>query len=117
MIDGTVRWEENPEDLDVRNSLAKVCRTADCTKLGLRELVSVQLAKSRQMRETRRVGLAVTRSKCKNYARDAYSWALGEAAADRAVAYHYEVAPVQSRGTWRKVEQKEQNCFGNLFQS
>merc|ERR1712242_407671 len=30
--DGTITWEENPEDLEDRNSLAKCIRTWDCSR-------------------------------------------------------------------------------------
>merc|ERR1719479_280136 len=34
LMDGTVTWEENPTDLEDRNSLAKVVRSADCHNMG-----------------------------------------------------------------------------------
>merc|ERR1719277_1745151 len=43
--DGTVTWEENPANLNDRNSLAKVCRSAECAGSTVRD------AKARQARE------------------------------------------------------------------
>merc|ERR1711904_262625 len=38
LVDGTVTWEENPNNLYDRNSLAKVYRSTECTSLTVREV-------------------------------------------------------------------------------
>jgi len=71
--DGTLTWEENPEHLEDRTSLAKALRAADCA-----QGVSVADFKSFQANLQLRAELgATTLSMRKRYARAAYSYAFG----------------------------------------
>jgi len=101
--DGTVTWEENPKNLNDRNSLAKVCRSTECTGLTVRE------AKVRQAREARRIGADASRSKCKKYAREAYAMSLGVVAPTATI----KVAMSQAQHS----QAPQRNVFGNLFSS
>jgi len=72
--DGRVTWEENPVDLDVRNSLAKTFRSADCSETG----VTVQEIKNYSvgLTDSEEAGLALSTGK--RYAQGVYDWARGE---------------------------------------
>lgn len=63
LMDGIVTWAENPENLEIRNSLAKVVRTTDWRGARL----SVQDLKSQQFGETDQTG-SVSQAECKRYA-------------------------------------------------
>jgi hypothetical protein len=56
--DGTMTWEENPADLDDRNSLAKVIRSVDCRiermRVAFKEVKSFQKAQGTCVLENRR---------------------------------------------------------------
>lgn len=69
--DGTVTWDENPKDLEDRNSLAKVIRSMDCA-------ITVQDMRRYQMQEARKAEYGASSSACKRYAQGAYSWAGGD---------------------------------------
>merc|ERR1712060_322120 len=74
--DGMATWQENPQDLEDRNSLAKVIRTTGCAADG----ASVRELKGYQMKETRFFGLETASSeKCKQYSQIVYSRAIGQA--------------------------------------
>jgi len=72
LLDGTVAWEENPNDLEDRNSLAKVIRSTQCQNAG----ITVQDMKSYRDKQSRRIGINASHSKCKLYAKDVYSRCL-----------------------------------------
>lgn len=73
MLDDVVTWEENPVDLEGRNSCAKVVRTASCRGVG----VKVQDLKNHRAKvlEQKLVGSRV--SKSRTYATHAYATAVG----------------------------------------
>lgn len=75
LSDGLVSFEENPKDLEDRNSLAKVFRSVGCSTVG--EGTTVRDIKVRQMKEfqQRAASKAVVR---KRYSEIAYGWALKE---------------------------------------
>jgi len=74
--DGMATWQEDPKDLEDRNSLAKVLRSADCGHAG----VLVRDLKAFQMRETRAFGLGVASpDACEQYSQIVYSRASGQA--------------------------------------
>merc|ERR1712061_472751 len=70
---GTVTWEENPTDLEDRNSLAKVIRSADCQNMGS----TIHEMKSYQFKEAHQISAGVSHSKCKDYAHSVYGRARG----------------------------------------
>jgi len=73
--DGMATWQENPQDLENRNSLAKVIRTRDSVTNG----VSVGELKGYQMKETRSFGVeTASPEKCVRYAQIVYSHAVGK---------------------------------------
>jgi len=81
LADGTAAWEENPKDLEDRNSLAKVIRSVDCRAAG----ITVRDMRAYQAAEEGRVGSG------KRYADGAYSQATGEAECeDFGFEQHYE---------------------------
>jgi len=71
--DGRVTWEENPRDLEDRNSLAKVIRSASRSNSG----VFVQDMKAHRAKEQSDIGASP--SKCKRYAQGAFVRAIGAA--------------------------------------
>jgi len=74
--DGTVAWKESPADLDVRNSLARVLCSADCSTMA----ITVKHMKSYQLVKAKVAGPDfASQSSCKRYAHGAYTWANGEA--------------------------------------
>lgn len=66
--DGTLMWDENPEDLEDRNSLAKAVRSSACG-------ITVQGMRRYQLREAKR--FCASSSECKRYAQGAFAWASG----------------------------------------
>jgi hypothetical protein len=72
LASGQTTWQEDPHDVDGRNSCAKVIRTAIC-----RDSVCVRDVKSYQESE---VLAAAPQSACKWYARGVFSKACGQAA-------------------------------------
>lgn len=68
LADGSVAWEENPQDLEDRNSLAKVLRSADCRGAGV-SVGDLQSFKS---------GGAPRGASSKRYADSAFAQAAGE---------------------------------------
>jgi len=69
--DGTVTWEENPADLEDRNTLAKVVRTVDCTRAG----VCIRDIKAYRSKEAYRATKSVPLSRCKRYAQGVFALA------------------------------------------
>jgi len=107
--DGTVTWEENPKNLNDRNSLAKVCRSAECAGSTVRD------AKARQAREARRIGAAASRSKCKMYAREAYAVVLGNGASAKPASSFRVI--LQEPSKVQGAQARERNVFSGLFSS
>jgi len=92
LSDGIVTFEENPEDLEDRSSLAKVFRSVGCSRVGagttLRDL------KLRQMKEfQQRSATKVTARK--RYSEIAYGWAVKEEPA--AAPRREQKAPAERR--------------------
>mmetsp|Transcript_99382 Transcript_99382/g.256851 ORF Transcript_99382/g.256851 Transcript_99382/m.256851 type:complete len:250 (-) Transcript_99382:247-996(-) len=75
LADGTATWQENPSDIEDRNSLAKVVRTVECVDAGVTigDMKRVQIKETQQPRNGR-----ATTSQRKAYAQYAYSQAQGE---------------------------------------
>jgi len=72
--DGKVSWEENPEDLEDRNSLAKVTRASACQPgVVVQDLKTYQSTVAKGAAEA---GVA-SPSVCKRFARSAYARAVG----------------------------------------
>jgi len=71
--DGTTSWEENLEEFEDRNSLAKVVRTAECKDKG----VSVREFREFQAKGGLRPGLVAGKGEGKLYAQRAFSRAVG----------------------------------------
>jgi len=72
--DGTVTWEENPLEVEDRNSLAKVTRASACQPgVVLQDLKTYQCTVAKGAAQA---GVA-SPSVCKRYARSAYSRAVG----------------------------------------
>jgi hypothetical protein len=67
LADGTATWETNPQGLELRNALAKVLRSVDCSvaRIAIRDMMSHQARFNRP-------GTCASTSKCKRYARGAY---------------------------------------------
>jgi len=76
-LDGSIAWEENPEDLDDRNSLAKVIRSAECKD----SYTTVQNMKLLLEKEVHDSSGCDTCGPCEAYAQAAYCRALGSCAA------------------------------------
>jgi len=72
LADGTVTWEENSQDLEDRNSLAKVIRSAS----RLTSRVAIQDMGEYRSKELRQADCGASPSKCKRYAQGAYSRAI-----------------------------------------
>lgn len=79
--DATVTWEENPQDLEDRNSLARVFRSSDCSKVS----ITVRDVAAYRAREIMRESQA-SRSECKRYSHGLYSRVTGEIYRSRHVA-------------------------------
>merc|ERR1719210_1784094 len=62
--DGTVTWEENPEDLEDRNSLAKCIRAWDCS----RSKVNVTVGDMKSYKKAHAIESGASHSKRKHYA-------------------------------------------------
>mmetsp|Transcript_146949 Transcript_146949/g.259703 ORF Transcript_146949/g.259703 Transcript_146949/m.259703 type:complete len:983 (-) Transcript_146949:35-2983(-) len=73
-LEGRVTWEENPEDLEDRISLAKVLRKADCQKAGN----TVRDMRKNMERASRRMGKAPDQHTCKTYSRATFTRAQAE---------------------------------------
>lgn len=71
LCDGRVVWNENPADLQDRNSKAKVVRTADCEKAG----ACVGDLKAYKASESSQAITDVPQSRCKHYAQGAFALA------------------------------------------
>eukprot|EP00747_Dinoflagellata_sp_TGD_P191486 gnl/TRDRNA2_/TRDRNA2_54938_c0_seq1.p1 gnl/TRDRNA2_/TRDRNA2_54938_c0~~gnl/TRDRNA2_/TRDRNA2_54938_c0_seq1.p1 ORF type:complete len:998 (+),score=249.98 gnl/TRDRNA2_/TRDRNA2_54938_c0_seq1:81-3074(+) len=78
-MDGTVTWEENPKDLQDRNSLAKVVRSAG---YNVKAGVTVGDMRKFQAKESVRTASGVSHSQCKHYAQVAFTVACGTQHAD-----------------------------------
>merc|ERR1711865_1249484 len=74
-LDDTVAWEEDAEDAEDRNSLAKVVRTACCRGAGVR----VQDLRSKHAQKATQQVFRGTRSKSQVYATSVYTHAVGGA--------------------------------------
>jgi hypothetical protein len=72
--DGQVSWEENPEDLEDRNSLAKVTRASACQPGVV--VQDIKTYQSTVAKGAAQAGLASS-SVCKRFARSAYARAVG----------------------------------------
>jgi len=72
--DGAMTWNENPVDLDVRNSLAKVFRSADCRGTA----VTIHQVKSRRGQPIDSEEALFARSTGKRFAQGIYDWCRGE---------------------------------------
>jgi len=72
--DGTVAWEENPSDLNGRNALAKLVRSAECN--GHR--FTVGDLKNFHTKESRVSVKSASGSECKRYAQSAFSRAVAK---------------------------------------
>mmetsp|Transcript_54458 Transcript_54458/g.153357 ORF Transcript_54458/g.153357 Transcript_54458/m.153357 type:complete len:673 (-) Transcript_54458:122-2140(-) len=71
--DGRVRWEENPEDLEARNTMAKVTGCTNCCGTG----ITVMSMKACQVDEVRRTGpLAPSPAECRRYVHGLFRQAL-----------------------------------------
>jgi hypothetical protein len=73
--DGSVTWEENPKDLEDRNSLAKVVRSAETSAAGVL-LKDVESCQSKQARASGSLPF-VFHGQRKHYARAVYGLASG----------------------------------------
>merc|ERR1712187_271937 len=73
LMDGTVTWEENPRDLEDRNSLAKVVRSADC-----QSMTTVQDVKNYHSKDVLQISAGASHFKCKDHAHGVYSLACGQ---------------------------------------
>merc|ERR1719498_1597787 len=72
--DGTVTWEEDPAELEDRNSLAKVTRASACQPgVVVQDLKTYQATVAKGAEQA---GVA-SPSVCKRFARSAYSRAVG----------------------------------------
>lgn len=102
LSDGTLAWEENPDDLEDRNSLAKVIRAADCSGAG----VAVGSLKSYQAMEAPKTGSVATPSQCKHYVQGVYCLASGPSDGARsgfrqpAAADKWQLS-MEGEGGWR----------------
>merc|ERR1719245_1645970 len=67
-MDGTVKWEGNPTDLEDRNSLAKVVRSADCQSMD----ITVHDMKNFQSKEAPQINAGASHFICKDYAQSVY---------------------------------------------
>jgi len=76
--DGTVAWEENPADLEDRNSLARVIRSADCSGSS----ITVGDMRGKRASEAAAPRSAACASECKRYAQGVYSLASGSTHVD-----------------------------------
>mmetsp|Transcript_134139 Transcript_134139/g.244693 ORF Transcript_134139/g.244693 Transcript_134139/m.244693 type:complete len:1058 (-) Transcript_134139:187-3360(-) len=76
--DGRMKWEENPDDLEDRISLAKVLRTTNCQEKSN----TVRNLKLYLTREAEGAVASVDKSKCKRYAQLAFFHAQGFRDAD-----------------------------------
>jgi len=67
LASGASTWEENPRGLEVRNALAKVLRSVECSvaRIAVRDMRSHQARFNKP-------GNSASASKCKRYARGAY---------------------------------------------
>jgi len=118
LANGSVCWVENPEDLEYRNSLAKVVRAVDCSCLK----ISAQDMKSFQAEEENRSG-KVTRCACKRYAHAVYLRALPAREKSWAALSEQEVSAakqlgVRSAAGWDEAgAQVWQSAWGSLSDS
>jgi len=74
LADGTVVWKENPMDLEIRTSMAKVIRSADCEKAG----VTFGDMKAFQVSQDGRNWPKASRSRRKRYVQLAFCKAVDE---------------------------------------
>jgi len=75
--DGSVTWKENPVDLDVRNSLAKAFRSADCRDVGV-TIHQVNQVKSRESPPLDSEKEFFSPSTGKRFAQGIYDWSRGQ---------------------------------------
>eukprot|EP00747_Dinoflagellata_sp_TGD_P027110 gnl/TRDRNA2_/TRDRNA2_132390_c0_seq1.p1 gnl/TRDRNA2_/TRDRNA2_132390_c0~~gnl/TRDRNA2_/TRDRNA2_132390_c0_seq1.p1 ORF type:complete len:707 (+),score=159.56 gnl/TRDRNA2_/TRDRNA2_132390_c0_seq1:1320-3440(+) len=109
LSDGKVTWEENPKDLEDRNSLAKVVRSAGHNvKAG----VTIRDMKSFKRKETSRTASGASHSQCKHYAQVAFTLASG--------AHHVDSGFMQQASKWKLESAKDGSSreakVGNNFQ-
>jgi len=69
--DGTIVWEENPANLEDRNSHAKVVRSADCVEA----CVCIRDIKAYKASEASQISGGVPQSRCKHYAQEVFALA------------------------------------------
>merc|ERR1719464_2260981 len=74
LSDGTVVWEENPEDLQDRNSLARFIRSGDCS---FTKKSTVTVGEMDSFRKAKSAELRASNSGCKRYAQCMFSAARG----------------------------------------
>jgi hypothetical protein len=73
--DGTVTWQEDPDDLEDRNSLAKATRTKEALRgLSVRDMIVYQSKTTKKGAQT----VSISPSVCKRYARNLYNRAVHE---------------------------------------
>merc|ERR1712217_309833 len=72
--DGTVVWMESPVDLKMRNAVAKVTRSADCSVSA----VTIGMMRSIHRQELSQAAPIASVSQCKHYVRAAYRAASGQ---------------------------------------
>jgi hypothetical protein len=98
--DGTVRWDEDPMDLEERNSLARVTRVSECQQeVTVRD---VKTYKENVAKGAAQAGHA-SPSVCKRYSRTAYNRAVGPESKRPGFPHH----------DWMKMaEKKSEASFG-----
>mmetsp|Transcript_162560 Transcript_162560/g.312109 ORF Transcript_162560/g.312109 Transcript_162560/m.312109 type:complete len:908 (-) Transcript_162560:166-2889(-) len=75
--DGKILWEENPADLEDRNSLAKIIRSTDCSNEVA--ISTIKAYQTKHLWESGFFGSASSRSAdCKRYAQGVYCEAAGQ---------------------------------------
>uniref|UniRef100_A0A7S2FX52 Uncharacterized protein n=1 Tax=Alexandrium andersonii TaxID=327968 RepID=A0A7S2FX52_9DINO len=72
--DGTISWEENPEDIEDRNSLAKFIRSSPCS-CSKKSLVSVSDMETYKSKKDKLQGSSL--SACKRYVQEGFNFARG----------------------------------------
>jgi len=111
LVDGSLTWEENPIDLEDRNSLAKVIRSAICSssEVTVGQMKNYQTSyRERNAWESQRFGSDSVQSSCKRYAQAFYV----EAAADMTSLQTGFSKPRSEDKKWRILEHDEclQSC-------
>merc|ERR1712187_680206 len=100
--DGTVTWRSNPEDLEGRNSCAKVIRSSDCSKAG----ITIADMK-RYQEEIDRCECVTAHSERKHYVQTAYGRACGEQKRESGFMVKSRQRWFVGNGGWERTDAKK----------